>query len=322
MKALVCHGPGRRSWDEVARPALDDASDAIVKIVRTTICGTDLHILKGDVATVTEGRILGHEGVGVIEDVGPLVRTFKRGDRVIISCITACGACAACKKGMPSHCEVGGWMLGNTINGTQAEYVRIPRADTSLYSVPKGADEGALVMLSDILPTGFECGVFSGAVQPGDSMAIVGAGPIGLAALLTAQLFSPAEIIVIDLDDGRLEVAKSLGATHVVNSSDNNAAERVRAVTDGKGVDVAVEAVGLAVTFGLCQDIVAAGGHIANIGVHGKSAELKLDKLWDRKITITTRLVDATTTAMLLKACSRAGLCRASSSLTSSSWAR
>ena len=301
MKALVYHGPGKRGWEARPRPTIDDASDVIVKMVRTTICGTDLHIMKGDVATVKEGRILGHEGVGVIDAVGTSVRKFKPGDRVIISCITACATCDACKKGMPSHCEVGGWMLGNTIDGTQAEYVRVPRADTSLYAVPEGADEDALVMLSDILPTGFECGVQSGAVRPGDSIAIVGAGPIGLAALLTAQLYSPAEIIMIDLDENRLGVAKTLGATQLVNSRDGKAAERVMALTGGRGVDVAIEAVGVEVTFGICQDIVAAGGHIANIGVHGKSVELKLDKLWDRNITITTRLVDAVTTPMLLK---------------------
>lgn len=257
--------------------------------------------MKGDVATVTAGRVLGHEGVGVITDIGPSVRAFAKGDHVIISCITACATCEACKKGMPSHCEVGGWILGNTIDGTQAEYVRIPQADTSLYAVPKGADEDALVMLSDILPTGFECGVLNGAVRPGDSVAIVGAGPIGLSALLTSQLYSPAELIMIDLDSNRLEVAKSLGATQVVNSSDGRAVDRVMALTNGKGVDVAIEAVGLAATFEICQDIAAAGGHIANIGVHGKSVELKLHKLWDRNITITTRLVDAVTTPMLLK---------------------
>lgn len=301
MKALVYHGPGKRVWEEKPRPTIDDPTDAIVKIVRTTICGTDLHILKGDVPTVTEGRVLGHEGVGVIEEVGDSMRSFKKGDRVIISCITACGTCDACKKGMPSHCEVGGWMLGNRIDGTQAEYVRIPRADTSLYLVPEGADEDALVMLSDILPTGYECGVVNGAVRPGDSVAIVGAGPIGLATLLTVQLYSPAEIIMIDLDDNRLEVAKSLGATQVVSSRDGKAVDKVMSLTGGKGVDVAIEAVGIGETFMMCQDIVAAGGHIANIGVHGKSVELKLDKLWDRNITITTRLVDAVSTPMLLK---------------------
>jgi alcohol dehydrogenase len=301
MKALIYQGPGKRVWEEHSRPTINDTSDAIVKMVQTTICGTDLHIMKGDVPTVTKGRILGHEGVGVVEAVGSAVGTFKKNDRVIISCITACSKCDACKKGMPSHCEVGGWMLGNTIDGTQAEYVRIPQADTSLYAVPKGADEDALVMLSDILPTGFECGVQSGAVRPGDSVAIVGAGPIGLSALLTAQLYSPAEIIMIDLDENRLEIAKSLGATQVVSSRDGNAVERVMALTNQKGVDVAIEAVGLEVTFGICQDIVAVGGHIANIGVHGKSVELKLNKLWDRNVTITTRLVDAVTTPMLLK---------------------
>ena len=301
MKALVYHGPGKRSWEEKPKAALESASDAVVKVMRTTICGSDLHILKGDVPTVTDGRILGHEAVGVVEQVGATVSNFKNGDRVIVSCITSCGRCDACRRAMYSHCEKGGWVLGNTIDGTQAEYVRTPFADTSLYHVPERADEDALVMLSDILPTGFECGVLNGAVKPGDTLAIIGAGPVGLAALLTAQLFSPAEIILIDLDDNRLEVARSLGATQVVNSKDGKAVERVMGLTGQVGVDVAIEAVGTPATFGLCQDIVRAGGHIANIGVHGKGVELKLDKLWDRNITITTRLVDTVTTGMLLK---------------------
>ncbi len=301
MKALIYQGPGKRTWDDKPKPSIQEASDAIVKIVRTTLCGTDLHIMKGDVPSVTKGRILGHEGVGVIEEVGPAVSSFKKGDRVIISCITSCARCEACKKGMYSHCANGGWILGNIIDGTQAEYVRIPLADTSLYAVPKDANEDALVMLSDILPTGFECGVLNGGIKPGDTVAVVGAGPIGLAALMTAQLYSPSEIIMIDLDDNRLEVARSLGATQAVNSSDGKAAEAVMRLTDKKGVDVAIEAVGIGATFGICQDIVAAGGHIANIGVHGKPVELKLNKLWDRNITITTRLVDTVTLPMLLK---------------------
>jgi alcohol dehydrogenase len=229
------------------------------------------------------------------------VSSFAKGDRVLISCITSCGKCDACKKGMYSHCANGGWILGHLIDGTQAEYVRIPYADTSLYRVPKGVDEDALVMLSDILPTGFECGVLNGAVKPGDSVAIVGGGPVGLAALLTAQFYSPAELIMIDLDDNRLEVARALGATQAVNSRDGKAVERVMALTGGKGVDVAIEAVGVPATFDLCQDIVAAGGHIANVGVHGKSVSLKLEKLWAHNITLTTRLVDTVTTPMLLK---------------------
>ncbi|MEO6600976.1 MAG: zinc-dependent alcohol dehydrogenase family protein [Polyangiaceae bacterium] len=301
MKALVYHGAGKRSWEEKPKPSVQAASDAVVKIARTTICGSDLHILKGDVPTVTEGRILGHEAVGVVEDVGSAVSTFKKGDRVIVSCITSCGKCEACKKAMYSHCANGGWILGNTIDGTQAEYVRIPFADTSLYAVPPGADEDALVMLSDILPTGFECGVLNGAVKPGDTVAIVGAGPVGLAALLTAQLYSPAELIMIDLDDNRLEVARGLGATQCLSSKDGKAVEKVMALTQTRGVDVAIEAVGTPVTFGICQDIVAAGGHLANIGVHGKSVELKLERLWDRNLTITTRLVDTVTTPLLLK---------------------
>ncbi|MDB5212968.1 MAG: Alcohol dehydrogenase GroES domain protein [Myxococcaceae bacterium] len=301
MKALVYHGPGKRSWEEKPKAAVKEPSDAVVRIARTTICGSDLHILKGDVPTVTEGRILGHEAVGTIEDVGTAVSKFKKGDRVIVSCITSCGTCDACRKAMYSHCEHGGWILGNTIDGTQAEFVRVPYADTSLYAVPAGADEDAMVMLSDILPTGFECGVLNGAVKPGDTVAIVGAGPVGLAALLTAQLFAPAEIIMVDIDDNRLEVARSLGATQAVNSTGGKGAAAVMSLTAQKGVDVAIEAVGTAITFGICQDIITAGGHIANIGVHGKSVELKLEKLWDRNITITTRLVDTVTTPMLLK---------------------
>ncbi|WP_242338397.1 MULTISPECIES: zinc-dependent alcohol dehydrogenase family protein [Anaeromyxobacter] len=301
MKALVYHGPGKKAWEEKPKPTIKEPTDAIVKVVKTTICGTDLHILKGDVPAVTDGRILGHEGVGVVEEAGAGVTTFKKGDRVLISCITADGKCEACKKGMYSHCANGGWILGHLIDGTQAEYVRIPYADTSLYAVPPGVDEGALVMLSDILPTGFEVGVRNGAVKPGDTVAIVGGGPVGLAALLTAQFYSPAELIMVDLDDNRLQVAKSLGATQTVNSGDGKAVEKVMALTGGKGVDVAIEAVGIPATFDVCQEIVAAGGHVANVGVHGKSVSLKLEKLWIRNVTITTGLVDTNTTPMLLK---------------------
>jgi len=270
-------------------------------MTKTTICGTDLHILKSDLPSVAVGRILGHEGIGVIDEIGAGVTRFRRGDRVLISCITACGKCEYCRRGMPSHCEQGGWILGNTIDGTQAEFVRIPFADTSLYPIPENADEDAMVMLSDILPTGYECGVLNGAVKPGDTVAIIGAGPIGLATLLTTQFYAPANLIVIDLDDNRLEVAKKFGATEVINSADGKAVEKVMAMTAGKGVDVAIEAVGIAATFELCQEIIGAGGHIANIGVHGTSVTLHLEKLWSQNITITTRLVDAVTTPLLLK---------------------
>lgn len=301
MKALVYHGPGNKSWEEKPLPVITHPADAIVKIYKTTICGTDLHILKGDVPEVTDGRILGHEGVGIVEEVGSGVSNFKKGDHVLISCITSCGKCDYCKKGMYSHCENGGWILGHLIDGTQAEYVRIPYADNSLYHIPAGADEEALVMLSDILPTGFECGVLNGRVKPGDTIAIVGSGPIGLAALLTAQFYSPAEIIMIDLDDNRLEVAKSFGATQTINSSRENVLYAVNKLTGNRGVDTAIEAVGIPATFEMCESIIAPGGVIANIGVHGKSAELHLETLWARNITITTRLVDTVTTPMLLK---------------------
>jgi len=301
MKALVYLGPGQKDLRDCPKPTLVDATDAIVRMRKTTICGTDLHILKGDVATCSPGRVLGHEGVGVIDSVGAGVTAFKTGDRVLISCISACGRCEPCRKGMYSHCVHGGWILGNSIDGTQAEFVRIPFADTSLYPIPEGADEEALVMLSDILPTGFECGVQNGKVAPGSTVAIVGSGPIGLAALLTAQFYSPAEVIMIDLDDNRLAVAKSFGATHVVNSADGKAAATVMTLTGGRGVDTAIEAVGIPATFNLCEELVAAGGTIANIGVHGVKVDLHLEKLWSRNVTITTRLVDTSSTPMLLK---------------------
>jgi alcohol dehydrogenase len=301
MKALVYRGPGSKGIEERPKPELKVHDDAIVKIAKTTICGTDLHILKGDVPTCAPGRILGHEGVGVVEQVGAGVTAFRPGDHVLISCITACGKCEYCRRGMYSHCTTGGWILGNEIDGTQAEYVRIPHADTSLYPIPEGTDEDALVMLSDILPTGFECGVLNGKVAPGSTAAIVGAGPIGLAALLTAQFYSPAEIIMIDLDDRRLQAASRFGATQTVNSADGKAAERVKTLTNGVGVDAAIEAVGVPATFLLCQDIVAPGGIIANVGVHGAKVDLHLERLWSQNIVITTRLVDTVTTPMLLK---------------------
>jgi alcohol dehydrogenase len=301
MKALVYHGPGQRALETKAKPTIRESGDAIVRVTTSTICGTDLHILKGDVPSVTAGRTLGHEGVGVIEAIGSGVSLFHPGDLVLISCITACGICDFCRKGMRSHCRTGGWILGNTIDGTQAEYVRIPHADTSLYPVPPDLDLEAVVLLSDILPTAYECGVLNGEITPGDTVAIVGAGPIGLAALLTAQLYSPSAIFMIDLDGHRLTIAERFGATSVVNSAKEDAVARILAMTGGAGVDVAIEAVGTPAAFDTCQSIVAAGGRIANIGVHGKPVQLNLDKLWDRNIVLTTRLVDTVTTPLLLK---------------------
>jgi alcohol dehydrogenase len=300
MKALVYLGPGQKAFQDHPKADIAEPTDAVVRIVKTTICGTDLHILKGDLPSCTPGRILGHEGIGVVDKVGAAVTVFKPGDRVLISCVSACGKCSFCRKQMFSHCTTGGWILGNTIDGTQAEFVRIPHADTSLYPIPDGADEEALVMLSDILPTGFECGVLNGKVKPGSTVAIVGAGPVGLAALLTAQFYSPAQIIMIDLDDNRLAVAKRFGATAGINSADGQAVAKVMKLTDGRGVDTAIEAVGIPATFELCEQIIAAGGRLANIGVHGIKVDLHLEKLWDRNITITTRLVDTVSTPMLL----------------------
>lgn len=301
MKALVYIGPGEKAWQEKAAPVIEKPTDVIVRITRTTICGTDLHILKGDVPAVTPGRTLGHEGVGIVDAVGSGVKNFKAGDRVLISCITACGSCANCKRQLYSHCADGGWILGHLIDGTQAEYVRIPHADNSLYPIPQGADEEALVMLSDILPTGFEIGVLAGQVKPGDTVAIVGAGPVGMAALLTAQFYSPGRLVMIDADANRLAVARQFGATDTIDVTQADAVATLMEMTDGVGVDVAIEAVGIPATFDVCQKVVAPGGHIANVGVHGKSVELHLETLWIRNITLTTGLVNTNTTPMLLK---------------------
>ncbi|MBQ9624899.1 MAG: zinc-dependent alcohol dehydrogenase family protein, partial [Clostridia bacterium] len=302
MKALAYLGPGKKELVERQKPTLQNSKAAVVKMVKTTICGTDLHIIKGDTPEVSEGRILGHEGIGIIEEIGEDVANFKVGDKVIVSCVTSCGTCSYCKKGLQAHCEDGGWILGYMIDGTQAEYVHIPHADNSLYHIPKAITDEAAVMISDILPTGFEIGVLNGQVKPGDTVAIVGAGPVGLAALLTAQFYSPARIIMIDLDDNRLNASLSFGATDTVNSKDMDAAiKKVYELTDDIGVDVAIEAVGIPATFDICQKIIAKGGHVANVGVHGKSVDLHLEDLWIKNITITTGLVSANTTPMLLK---------------------
>jgi len=300
MKALVYGGPGKIEIKDIPNPKVEKATDAIVRIVKTTICGTDLGILHGKTPTCKPGTTLGHEGVGIVEETGEGVRSFKKGDRIIISCITSDGTCEYCKKQLYSHCEDGGWILGHLIHGTQAEYVRIPHADNSLYKIPKGSDEEALVMLSDILPTGHEIGVQNGRVKPGDTIAIVGAGPIGMSALLTAQFYSPAKIYMIDLDDNRLKVAKTFGATEVINSGKEDVARKIMAETKD-GVDVAIEAVGMPATFDVCQSIVRPGGRIANVGVHGKPVNFQIQDLWIRNITLTTGLVNTNTTPMLLK---------------------
>lgn len=300
MKALVYDGPGKIQLKDVPLPKIEKTTDVLVKILKTTICGTDLGILHGKTPSVKPGTTLGHEGVGVVEEIGTSVRNFKKGDHVIISCITSDGSCEYCKKQMYAHCEDGGWILGHLINGTQAEYVRIPHADNSLYLIPDGADEEALVMLSDILPTGHEIGVINGGVKPGDTIAIVGAGPIGMSALLTAQFYSPSRIYMIDMDENRLKMAKKFGATDTINSAKEDVQKRIMAETKD-GVDVVIEAVGVPATFDICQKIVRPGGNIANIGVHGKPVELQIQDLWIQNITITMGLVNTNTTPMLLK---------------------
>ena len=302
MRAVVYHGPGHKAWEEVAKPVVIDDTDAIVRVDAVTICGTDLHILKGDVPAVTDGRIIGHEAVGTVESVGSGVKNVKVGDHVLVSCITACGACRYCREGSYGQClGGGGWILGHKIDGTQAEYVRVPFADTSTYPVPAGVTDEQILMLADILPTGYEVGVLNGKVRPGDVVAIVGAGPIGLSAIMGSRLYSPSHVVAIDLADSRLDAAKQFGADIVVNNSREDALAVVQELTGGLGADVAIEAVGTPATFELATRLARPGGHIANIGVHGQPATLHLEDLWIRNVTITTGLVDTYSTPTLLR---------------------
>ncbi|MEO7007190.1 MAG: zinc-dependent alcohol dehydrogenase family protein [Terrimesophilobacter sp.] len=307
MMALVYDGPGVKSWTNVPDPVIINPTDAIVRVETTTICGTDLHILKGDVPAVQVGRVLGHEGVGTITEVGASVTSLAVGDRVIISCIKSCGHCTNCAAGLYSHClgDEGrsgiGWIFGHLIDGTQAEFVRVPYADNSLHKLPDGVPDAEAVMLSDILPTGFEIGVQYGQVKPGDVVAVIGAGPVGLAAMATAGLYGAATVIAIDLDQNRLEQAREFGATATVPSGAVDWKEQVLDLTDGAGVDVAIEAVGIPQTFTMATEIVRPGGHVANVGVHGKPVELHLEDLWIQNINISMGLVNANTTPMLLK---------------------
>ena len=302
MHALVYHGPGNKAWEEVPMPTLQDDTDAIVRVDAVTICGTDLHILKGDVPAVTDGRILGHEAVGTVHEIGAAVRNLSVGDRVLVSCITSCGSCRFCREGRYGQClGGGGWILGHLIDGTQAEFVRVPFADTSTHAAPAGVSDDELLMMADILPTGYEVGVLNGCVEPGDVIAIVGAGPIGLATILGARLYSPAHIVAIDKADSRLEAAKQFGADITVNNDRQDPGEVLAAITDGLGADVAVEAVGVPAAFELVTRLVRPGGHVANIGVHGEPATLHLEDLWIRDVTITTGLVDTFSTPTLLK---------------------
>jgi alcohol dehydrogenase len=302
MRALVYHGPGQKAWEDVPKPQITEDTDAIVRVDSVTICGTDLHILKGDVPAVTDGRILGHEAVGTVETVGSGVKTVKPGDRVLVSCITSCGRCRFCREGRYGQClGGGGWILGHKIDGTQAEFVRVPFADTSTYPVPDGTSDEEILMLADILPTGYEVGVLNGAVRPGDVVAVVGSGPIGLSAIMGARLFSPSHVIAIDLADSRLEAAKQFGADVTVNNARQDALATVQSLTDGLGADVTIEAVGVPATFELAVKLARPGGRIANVGVHGEPAVLHLEEQWIRDITVTTGLVDTYSTPTLLR---------------------
>ena len=303
MQALVYHGPGKKEWESKPDPELERPSDAIVRIETATICGTDLHILKGDVPTCEEGRTLGHEAVGTVVETGNAVENVRPGDRVLVSCISACGRCRYCREGMYGQCRSGGgWILGHLVDGTQAELARVPFADNSLYPVPEGLDDEQVLFLSDILPTGYEVGVRNGSVRPGDVVAVVGAGPVGLAAMMTARLYGPSRIVAIDQADSRLDKARAqFGADLAVNNAVEDPVERVMELTGGLGADVAVEAVGIPATFELCTELVRPGGRVANVGVHGHPATLHLERLWIRNVTITTGLVDTYSTPTLLR---------------------
>jgi alcohol dehydrogenase len=302
MKALVYHGPGQRGWDAVEDPTIIDPTDVIVRIDTTTICGTDLHILKGDVPETTPGTILGHEAVGTVEEIGAGVSTVAPGDRVLLSCVSSCGRCRYCKEGRYGQClGGGGWIFGHLINGVQAEYARVPFADNSVYKVPDELTDEQVLFLADILPTSYEVGVLNGMVSPGDVVAIVGAGPIGLAAILTARLYTPGRIVAIDLADSRLESAMRFGADMTFNNSREDTVAKVMELTDGLGADSAFEAVGVPETFELAADLVRPGGRVANIGVHGRPVSLHLEKLWIRDVTITTGLVDTFSIPQLMR---------------------
>lgn len=302
MKALVYGGPGEKDWREVPDPRIEAATDVIVRVDATTICGTDLHILKGDTPEVTPGRVLGHEAVGTVVEVGPGVTTLSLGARVLVSCISACGRCQFCREGRFGQClGGGGWILGHLVDGTQAELVRVPFADTSTHALAPGVRDEEVLMLADILPTAYEVGVLAGAIGPGDTVAVVGTGPIGLAAITTAKLFSPSHLVAIDLEDARLDTAKTFGADLVVNNGRDDVVAAVQELTGGLGAHVAIEAVGVPATFELCTELVRPGGRVANIGVHGRPASLHLERLWARDVTITTGLVDTFTTPTLLR---------------------
>jgi alcohol dehydrogenase len=302
MRALVYHGPGQKAWEEVPDPEITDDGDAIVRVDAATICGTDLHILNGDVPEVHPGRILGHEAVGTVDETGDGVHRLRPGDRVLVSCISACGTCRYCREGRYGQClEGGGWVLGHTIDGTQAEYVRVPFADTSTYLVPDGAPDEEMLMLADVLPTGYEVGVLAGGVRPGDVVAVIGAGPVGLSAITGARLFTPSHIVAIDVSDARLEAAGQFGADITINDSRTDPLTAIKDLTGRLGADVAIEAVGTPATFEMAVKLARPCGRIANIGVHGKAATLHLEKEWSRDITITTGLVDASSTPTLMR---------------------
>jgi alcohol dehydrogenase len=302
MKALIYNGPGEKTWETKADPTIIDPSDAIVRIDSSTICGTDLHILKGDVPAVASGTVLGHEAVGTVMEIGAAVTTFAAGDRVLMSCITSCGRCRFCKEARYGQCTGGGgWIFGHLIDGLQAEYARVPFVDTSVYKVPEGLTDEQVLFLADILPTAYEVGVLNGKVDAGDTVVIVGAGPVGLATVMTAKLYTPARIVVIDLADSRLEKAREFGADVTINNGRDDALALVMELTHGLGADVVVEAVGLPETFELCTELVRPGGHVANVGVHGHSATLHLETLWIKDLTITTGLVDTFSTPRLLE---------------------
>jgi alcohol dehydrogenase len=309
INALVYHGPGRKAWEARPDPEIARPTDAIVQLTTSTICGTDLHILAGDVPEVRPGTVLGHEGVGVVIETGAAVIGLAEGDRVLVSCITSCGRCRFCREGRYGLCTGGGgWILGHLVDGLQAEYARVPFAETSVQKVPEGLTDEQVLFLSDVLPTAYAVGVLAGGVQPGDTVAIVGTGPVGLGVILTSKLLSPGLIVAIDVSESRRDRAVELGADLAIDPTSEDAVALLRELTHGLGADVAVEAVGSPATFELCTRLVRRGGHVANVGVHGHAATLHLERLWAGDLTITTGLVDTSSVPTLLELVGRGRL--------------
>lgn len=293
MKAFVYHGPEKMSLDQVPKPTIIKPTDAIVKVTTSTICGTDKHIRHGGMPEVEPGRIIGHEFCGIVEEVGSSVNKFKKGDKVAVSCVTQCMDCYYCRRGMYSQCTTGSWIYGYMIDGCQADYVRVPYADSGMYIIPDSLTDEDVLFVGDILSTGY-FGAENGNIQPGDTVAVFGSGPVGMCAMATARLWGPARIVAVDIDDSRLEFAKKNGwADYGLNPQKVDVVQALKDMTGGRGADVTIEANGFEPTFKGAIDGVRAGGTVSLIGVFEKPQVVEMNKLWIKNIAIKMGLVNA-----------------------------